>query len=278
MIKKFYPTIGLLLLFLLLLTGCNQSQTNGDSAQGSPSGVEKLVQVPDANSSQDQESPAFVTKDVTLISTDNSSLLAIGSSDADLFFLPTSDVQILNLKNKEISSSELVPGMILTITYNGEIMESYPASFGEVSTMKVKQIGSNLVELYYQMILDIFSQDTALNDDTSIIALDLTQASNLTDGEKSALSYLVMNGFMKDCYLYTYEELISEGLIDDEALYFRDGILITIAVTKETSDSFTFSISKWRSGLGAIGYNDCTAKRNGTEWTYKLTNGLMWIS
>lgn len=274
--KNFYQNIGFLFIFLLLLTGCNQSPNNEDSVQGAPSGIEDLAQDPD--SSPNQEAPAFVTKEVTLISTDNSSLLAVGSSAGDLYFLPTSDVQILNLKNKEISSIELVPGMVLTITYNGEIKESYPASFGKVSTMKVKQIGSNLVGLYYQMILDIISQDTALNEDTSIIALDLTQASNLTDGDKSALSYLVMNGFMKDCYLYTYEELVNEGLIDDENLYFKDGILITIAVTKETTDSFTFSISKWRSGLGAIGYDDCTAKRKGTEWTYDLNYGLMWES
>lgn len=273
--RKCYLRIGILLLFTLLFTGCNQVRPNTNQPQGSSSNQENSTNN-DSFSSQAVEQPTSITKEVTIVSTDYTTPLAVGSSAGDLYYLPTNEVQILDAENKELSASDLTPGMKLTITYNGEIQESYPASFCEVSTMKVTQVGSDLVGLYYQMISDITSQDTALDADTSIIALDLTQADNLTAGDKSALYYLVTCGLRKECYLYTYEALVEEGLIDDENLYFKDGVLITIAVTKETTDSFQFSISKWRSGLGAIGYDDCTAERKGTEWEYEFNSA--WIS
>lgn len=266
--------IGVLLLLTFLFAGCNQIQSNTDQPQGTPSEIEDSSN--GSFSSQTEEQPTTATKEVTIVSTDDTTPIAVGSSAGDLYFLPANDVQILDSENRELSASDLTPGMKLIITYNGEIQESYPASFCEVSTMKVTQVGSDLVGLYYHMISDITSQDTALDADTSIIALDLTQADNLTAGDKSALSYLVTCGLKKECYLYTYEELVEEGLIDDENLYFKDGVLITIAVTKETKNSFEFSISKWRSGLGAIGYDNCTAKRKGTEWNYEFNDA--WIS
>ena len=101
-------------------------------------------------------------------------------------------------------------------------------------------------------------------------ALDLTKEENLSKQEKEALRYLFWSYLTNaqeslpdggsghiDVMLSTWEELTEEGLIDKENLDFPEGILITIKAGQIKNDSFRFDVEKWRSGLGAIGYDSC---------------------
>lgn len=76
--------------------------------------------------------------------------------------------------------------------------------------------------------------------------------------------------------LSTGDELTEEGLINKENLYFPEGILITIKTEKVKNNSFRFDVEKWRSGLGAIGYDSCEGTFEDGGGTYRL--GEAWIS
>lgn len=75
----------------------------------------------------------------------------------------------------------------------------------------------------------------------------------------------------------TFEQLVKEGLINKEELYFPKGILITISNSEynEGKKALKYDIEKWRSGLGAIGYEG-KAKHDGEKWM--ITKENMWIS
>lgn len=244
----------LLALSLLLLSGCKQNNNTNPSEVTNDS----------------------ITTQVTLIVTDNGNLLGVGTTTSELYSLSTKDITLLDTDNHEIDASDLATGMTLEITYDGSILETYPAIFSNVTTMKIIDDTTNLISLYYDVIADIYSEDTALNQDISLIALDLTECSNLIDSEKAALAYLISADYKKECILTSYVELVESGQIEEETLSFPDGILITIAVTKKGSKDFSFSIEKWRSGTGAIGYSSCTTKLKSGKWSYEL-NGA-WIS
>jgi len=124
--------------------------------------------------------------------------------------------------------------------------------------------------LYFEAIKEVYSEDSGLNGGISIISLDLTGAKNLSAEEKETLRYLVSSEYSFETYTYTYEQLVDQGLIDDKNLYFEKGILFEITDEPISGNAFAFKISKWRSGLGAIFYTDCTAKKTGDIWEYSL--------
>lgn len=66
-------------------------------------------------------------------------------------------------------------------------------------------------------------------------------------------------------------------MIDKENLYFEKGILIEIKNMEyvEEDGRIKCAISKWRSGLGAIGADE-TAEYDGSDWKIKKDN--QWIS
>ena len=168
-------------------------------------------------------------------------------------------------------------GMTVDVTYNGEVLESYPMELCEPELIKLVEDGGDLVGMYRRACSDLYEQDTALNADITLLAFDLSGAVNLTGSEKSALIYLVAGEYGLEPLTGTYQELCDSGYIDADELYFHDGLLFTINEVEEQSETaFTFSIAKWRSGLGALGMSGCTAELKDCVWSY--APGGMWIS
>lgn len=127
----------------------------------------------------------------------------------------------------------------------------------------------------YTAVIDkLYNEDTALNSDIKYIVIDTSKISNLSDEEKSKL--------LKDLEKYgytvldmTFEELEKEGYIKD--LYFEEGILFKIEDEPVSGKSITMDVSKWRSGLGAIGYDDLKVEYKNSKWEVTKT-GSAWIS
>lgn len=139
---------------------------------------------------------------------------------------------------------------------------------------------SAMTRLYFEVIKEVYSEDSALNEDISIISLDLTGANNLSDVEKEDLRCLVSSEYSFDTYTYTYDELVDQGLIDegqldDKISYFEKGILFEITDKAISDNAFTFQIEKYRSGIGALAYSECTAKKTGDTWEYTLGGAAM---
>lgn len=254
--KRLLLILGLILLLsILIFTACsNKTESNRDNNDDDD--ISSLPKV-----------EAILTGKIIDIKEDI--LLLAGNDDAGLFSVMI-EGKLFGIEGQIVEKNDLKLGQIVTVGYSGIIQEIYPSIPSDVKYIKIEEQKDDLVGLYLTAIDDLWKTDAGLNADIDIIALNLSQTTNLDDGEKEALRYMVGNIYQLQGLTATYDELVEEGLIDNEALYFERGILIDIVVKEAKSDSFTFDITKWRSGLGAYFFMDCEAKKTNGTWTYKV--------
>ncbi len=219
---------------------------------------------PSSNMSDDTQKAEAILKVKVIKLYEKSMLVASMEENAissDLYTLSTELV-----KNKNV----LEQGAIIEIGYDGTIMETYPARFGNIRYIKLIEKNDDLVGLYESVLTNLWETDEGLNTDIDIIAFDLTKVSNLTDTEKSALTYVMGNKYKLETITGTFDELSEQGYIDKDNLYFENGILFSINILEKSSKSFKFDVKKWRSGLGAYFFNDCIAKKTNKGWVYEI--------
>ncbi len=218
---------------------------------------------------------------------ESGNLILAGDNTYDVYILDVEDIPVF-LDGKKKNKNCLEDGMPITIHFNGAIAESFPAKFGSVSCIEAYSRGTeknpsgtyyDLAGLYLKAMNDIWGEDTALNHDTKYISVDLKDApGNLTDGEKSAITWIFANSHQKEGLQLSYEELVNEGYIKKDELYWEDGVLFSIKNSMDENEVYhglpviKFDLTKWRSGLGALFYVDCTASwpQNGTWSDYKV--------
>ena len=166
-------------------------------------------------------------------------------------------------------AEDLKPGMLLTITWNGMVAESYPGQLGPVYAVSADSGETDdRCGLYLRVLEDLWETDPALNTDLEELALDLSGLTDLTESEKAALVWQFGNAHGLMPVTATWEELVEEGRIDGENLTWNGkGCLFTLTGSAEEG----FSAEKWASGLGAYVFADCTAQRaaDGT-WSYEV--------
>ncbi len=224
---------------------------------------------PPAQSSDPDEMPSAAATVTGLVAhVTGSSFLLAGETAGDLWFVST-DVPVFGA-DETPSEAAVAVGQIVEVGYSGGIMETYPAQLG--GPTYVKQTGEvrDTFLLYRQVFDDLWETDPALNSEITYIAFDLQGAANLNDGEKAALIYRIGCDYGKEILTGTWRELCDQGYIDEENLYFENGILFTFSVSEDNGNKFTFDAEKWRSGLGAYFFTDCTAERTGSGWTYEV--------
>ena len=177
-----------------------------------------------------------------------------------------------------------VPGALVEVTWDGAVMESYPARFGEVAAVRILEDGFNdLCRLYLDVLNGLWEVDPALNEDITELGVDLSETS-LPESERSAVAY----AFGADHGLMpvegAYQELVDQGYIDGENLIWEDGCLFSVKETQD-EDPVVFSLpafgpgdempdyngvrfdaEKWRGGTGAYFFSDCTAVSTDGRW------------
>lgn len=127
----------------------------------------------------------------------------------------------------------------------------------------------------YEAAIDkLYSEDEALNMNIKYLAVDTTKMKNLTEeGKTNLLKNLEKYGLtVLDT---TSSELEKNGYIKDT--YFEEGILFELEDEEMKNNSITMNVSKFRSGLGAIGYDNMVLKYRNGKWEIKDT-GSPWIS
>lgn len=182
--------------------------------------------------------------------------------------------ELVDEKGKVMTADQFKPGDLLRISYDGTIRESYPA---QISALRIEYLGPELkLGGFMAVIDDIYREDSALNDSIKMIAFD-TGEWGLTEIEKEIILAWAKEEYGYDTLQASFEELAEQGLIDKKNLYFPEGILIELKNVEwnEQDSTLKCSVSKWRSGLGAIGA-DVEATFDGGSW--KLTKSKMWIS
>ena len=203
----------------------------------------------------------------------------------DLFSVE--DVTLECVSEEEMALLDWAPaaGALVEVTWDGSVMESYPARFGEVTAVRILEDGFNdLCRLYRDVLNDLWEADPGLNDGITELGVDLSETS-LPESEQSAVAY----AFGMDHGLMpiegTYQELVDQGYIDGENLFWEDGCLFSIKETQD-QDPVVFSLpcvgpgdeipdysgvrfdaEKWRGGTGAYSFTNCTVASVDGHWS-----------
>lgn len=164
----------------------------------------------------------------------------------------------------------LCVGKRAEVTFGGITAECFPEIPADVTRVRAVDGDLSPFVLYRQALFDLMETDEGLNGGARYLGVDLSGAANLTGGEEQALRYLLEQRYGLSVVPGTFDELCEQGYIDRDALYWEDGVLLRIALVEDGVDTFRFDAEKWRSGLGAIYWTDCTAARGADGWTYEV--------
>lgn len=158
--------------------------------------------------------------------------------------------------------------MLITVSWNGAVMESWPAQLGETYSLSADSSDTDdRFGLYLQVLEDLWDQNEGLRSDIDQIGMDLSGLTDLTESEKAALIWTFGGTHGIFPLTGTWEQLVEEGYIDNEALYWEDGVFFSLTGSAED----TFDAQIWRSGLGAYFYSDCTAQlQEDGSWSYEV--------
>lgn len=230
---------------------------------------------------------------------DTGSLLLAGENAGEVYTLSVGDVPILLDGSQAGAGAEVLEdGMLLEVSCDGTVMETWPAQLGEVCSITAWSQGTeknpagayyDLCGLYLQVLEDLWNTDAGLNsgDGLAYIGVDLSQApGGLTEGEKSALAWRFAQNHGKALVTGTWQELTDQGYITGEPLegsdarfmQWEDGVLFSITAADAPADqayslpALFFNAEKWRSSLGAYFFSDCSAlwPETGTWTAYTI--------
>ena len=202
----------------------------------------------------------------TVIDVSDGSLLLAGEGDYDgLYRLSLDGVPV-----EPGGAEALCVGKRAEVTFGGTVAECFPGIPGGVTRVRAVDGDLSPFVLYRQVLFDLMETDEGLNGGARYLGVDLSGAANLTGGEKLALQYLLEQQYGLSVLPGTFDELCEQGYIDRDALYWEDGVLLRVALVEDGTDTFRFDAEKWRSGLGAIYWTDCTAARGADGWTYEV--------
>jgi hypothetical protein len=196
-------------------------------------------------------------------------------SSSDRIAVAVREADIIDSNGKSTKLDMIKPGDRIKVYYNGLIAESYPA---QITADRIELLGPNkVISGFLALIDDIYQEDSALNSNITMIAFDTSGWTMLSEIETEIILNIVEKEYSLDVVVGTYDELVIQGLIDKDNLYFENGILIEIGDIDINNDKDTINCSmrKWRSGKGAIGWNAEASLKNDT-WEIERNN--RWIS
>ena len=248
---KKWPLLLVVYFCSCLLVACGAAGSGETVPGGVPSNEEP--------SGGESAQPASVTAICRVVSNDGTLLLAGMDGDPNIYTLTPED------------DANLASGALVEVTYDGSILETWPAQFSGVTAVNTARGGfDDRCALYLQVLEDLWEVDSGLNGDLTYIGVDLSRTS-LSESEQAAVAWAFAGKHGGELLTGTWEELAEQGYIDQENLYWEDGILFSIT-EKEMEGVYsltpvTFDAQKWRSGLGAYFFCDCTSVQSaGGHW------------
>lgn len=199
------------------------------------------------------------------------------------------------LDGQPAQADALEDGMMVEVSFDGTVLESYPAQFGEVYSLSGYSLGTaqnpggshyDLCGLYLQVLDDLWNRDPGLNSNISYVSVDLSEApGGLTAGEREAIAWIFGCAHQAESLSLTLEELAEQGYLkealpgSENRLYeWEDGVLFCIDSDEwEEGEIYSlpalkFNARKWRSPRGAYFFEDCWAvwPEMGTWSGYKI--------
>ncbi len=243
----------------------------GQDGTNAGSGMEEEGQKGNAENTLESNQEQEVTFRGKLIEKSEESCLIASDGTEGLLVVHAAETAFME-NGKSLKEDEIVPGMVVEVTFNGIVLESYP---GQIYASKIEVVSreDDMVSLYMDILKQVYEEDEGLNGDISMIAVDLSRAGNLSKGEKDAILYKAWLLFGMEVIPGTFEELKEQGYItldENNFPYFPTGVLLEIKTAESEEDGFRFEASKWRSGLGAIFFTDCRAWKEEGKYTFEL--------
>ena len=263
----------LVLALALLLAGCSAA----------PAGE---VLTPPTLAPGETEAPSPAAEDAAVMTCRlvGDGLLAEGEDGpyggTSIFTFGTDGDTVVMVDGQPARVDHLQPGMLLTVTWNGMVAESYPGQLGTVYALSADSGDTDdRCGLYLQVLEDLWEVDPGLNTGLEELGVDFSGLTDLTESEKSALAWVFGNAHGLMPITGTLEELWqagyltpmtepAEGQEDSVALYrWENGCLFSLSGSAEEG----FTAQKWASGLGAYVFSDCTAAQDADgTWSYTV--------
>ncbi len=154
----------------------------------------------------------------------------------------------------------------------------------DVSEGNAGTIREDVCELYLEVLEDLWNVDPGLNSEISQIGIDLSELSHLTEAEKDSVMSEFASKHNLPYLAGTWEELCEQGFIDKENLCWKEGLFFSIKTNEDAvwnlpaikegdpvPELTAFDAQKWRSGLGAYFFGQCSAQKNADgKWSYTV--------
>lgn len=244
---------------LFILTGCSQENITTETIP-SQSVLASETAAPDSST---------VTARFEILDVNADGILVYGEKDYTGLYYMTHGADSEPVDDNESQPSDLKPGMLVDVTWDGTMMESYPVCF-QYDELKIAE-GTEKIEFsfYLQLIKELAQVDPGLNEDIRESYFDFTKLSSLNDGEKEGLAYLCGHYFGCLGSLSTSAELAQSGILDSEK-GLEHGILVIVEETSNNGGQLTCNAQKYRSGTGAYYFNDVTAQYEDGRWSFQI--------
>ena len=255
------------LLALALLAGCGTSA--GSAAAPTPMPPESVPPTDDLPGVEMWEMTCRIVDGA-----ENGALMLAEGEDGPyggtaILTFGTDENTAVTVDGRPARADDLRPGMLVTVTWNGMVAESYPGQLGTVYALSADSGDTDdRCGLYLQVLEDLWETDPGLNTSLQELAVDFSGLADLTESEKAALAWEFGNAHGLMPITGTWEELVEAGYIDGENLIWNgSGCLFTLTGSAEEG----FQAEKWASGLGAYFFTDCTARKSADgSWTYQV--------
>ncbi|MBS6559498.1 MAG: hypothetical protein KH355_04440 [Clostridiales bacterium] len=201
-------------------------------------------------------------------------LLIVKDYKTSLFVLPLQSEEyqtplLLTVPDSFAKQSVVKEGKTATISWNGNVLETYPAKISAM-TIELKKASSSPLFLYEKALEELIDTDKGLNTSITQAVFCLDGITNLTVMEKEALVYLGSNLLDVPARQGTLKQLEDENLIQNGT--FTNGIYIEITGENlnQSGKKVTFSMEKYRSGDGAYFLLDCIGTYKKGTWSYTV--------
>ncbi len=210
-------------------------------------------------------------------------LAELNGAESGVYLLPTEGLPV-TVDGQSADAKDLTDGMTVEVEHSGTVLESYPAQFAQIVSLRAQTPENggytDLCGLWLKVLDDLWSTDPGLNgteDGGTVpyVSVDLSSApGDLTETEKAAVAWQFGRLHGAQALTGTFDELVEQGYIDQERLSWEDGVLFSVTAdgrdetTCYSLPTLTFDAQKWRGGDGAYFFFDCVCvwPESGT-WT-----------
>lgn len=262
--KRILP---LLLMLCVTLAACAQ-------AANSPAGADPAASGDGEGGGSAQTEGTVTTCRIVDGAEEGELLLAdLNGAENGVYMLSVKDIP-LTVDGQAADCDALADGMTVEVNHSGTVLESYPAQFAQVYSLRAQTPPgggfTDLCGLWLKVLDDLWNTDPGLNGMESggtvpYVGVDLSRApGDLTAAEKSAVAWRFGQLHGAEALMGTFDDLAEQGYLDRQQLFWEDGVLFSIAAD-ESQDGAAYSLpvlkfdaEKWRGGDGAYFFNGCT--------------------